>query len=156
MMPGTGALPGADTLVAGTCRPVPAVPGAGAEPVAGQPLTVTPHAPGPETAVPAGRPRSAGWAAANRQRVATAAIFSAGNVQEAMQALGPDAPQHLREAGELRVTHPGESLAELAARAGCTKHTLAGRLRRLLLKAAGLAAGETAAPAARPGPQPAF
>jgi hypothetical protein len=40
-------------------------------------------------------------------------------------------PPHLREAGELRVRHPQESLARLAELGGCSKDTLTGRLRRL-------------------------
>ncbi len=42
-----------------------------------------------------------------------------------------DVPQHLREAGRLRVAHPEASLAALAELAGCSKDTMTGRLRRL-------------------------
>uniref|UniRef100_UPI003F4946A3 helix-turn-helix domain-containing protein n=1 Tax=Amycolatopsis sp. CA-096443 TaxID=3239919 RepID=UPI003F4946A3 len=49
----------------------------------------------------------------------------------ALASSGDDVPASLREAGLLRLAHPRASLAELAELAGCSKDTMAGRLRRL-------------------------
>jgi hypothetical protein len=106
-----------------------------------EPPVAGPPAPGPR------RPGSPGWAAANRRRVQQAAVFGAGNVEAALKAVGDTVPGHLLAAGRLRASHPGESLSELAARAGCSKDTLAGRLRRLLQAAGRAAAAHPAAPA---------
>jgi len=46
----------------------------------------------------------------------------------------------LREAATLRQRHPDDDLATLAARAGCSRSAMAGRLRRLLSAAAGTSA----------------
>ena len=47
---------------------------------------------------------------------------------------GPDLPEHLREAGELRLAHKQASLEELGQLADppLTKDAIAGRIRRLL------------------------
>ena len=44
-------------------------------------------------------------------------------------------PEALREAAMLRQRHPGDDLRALAARAGCSRSAMAGRLRRLLTAA---------------------
>jgi DNA-binding protein WhiA len=51
--------------------------------------------------------------------------------------LGPDAPQHLKYAGELRLQHRDASLDELGRLADppMTKDAIAGRIRRLLATA---------------------
>jgi WhiA C-terminal HTH domain/WhiA LAGLIDADG-like domain len=46
-------------------------------------------------------------------------------------------PEALREAATLRERHPDDDLASLAARAGCSRSAMAGRLRRLLATAQG-------------------
>jgi hypothetical protein len=44
-------------------------------------------------------------------------------------------PPALREAAELRSRHPDDDLAQLAARAGCSRPAMAGRLQRLVAAA---------------------
>ena len=58
-------------------------------------------------------------------------------VQRALEILGPDVPEHLRVAGDLRVAHKQASLEELGALADppMTKDAVAGRIRRLLAMA---------------------
>ncbi|MGA9693234.1 MAG: DNA-binding protein WhiA, partial [Pseudonocardiaceae bacterium] len=55
-------------------------------------------------------------------------------VQRALQVLGPDIPEHLLLAGQLRLDHPQASLDELGRLADppMTKDAIAGRIRRLL------------------------
>ena len=55
----------------------------------------------------------------------------------AMEILGDQIPEHLKEAGYLRVTHQQASLEELGALANppMTKDAIAGRIRRLLAMA---------------------
>ena len=54
-----------------------------------------------------------------------------------MEILGEDVPDHLRQAGELRIEHKEASLEELGALADppMTKDAVAGRIRRLLAMA---------------------
>lgn len=54
-----------------------------------------------------------------------------------MELLGDDMPDHLRQAGELRLAHKQASLEELGALATppMTKDAVAGRIRRLLAMA---------------------
>jgi DNA-binding protein WhiA len=47
-------------------------------------------------------------------------------------------PPALREAAALRARHPDDDLAQLAARAGCSRPAMAGRLHRLIV-ASGIA-----------------
>ena len=58
-------------------------------------------------------------------------------VQRAMEILGAEIPEHLKEAGELRVNHGQASLEELGSLATppMTKDAIAGRIRRLLAMA---------------------
>jgi len=55
-------------------------------------------------------------------------------VARALEILGDDVPQHLREAGRLRAEHTQASLEELGqlAEPPMTKDAVAGRIRRLL------------------------
>lgn len=74
---------------------------------------------------------------ANLRRTAAAGVQQA----EAVAALEADSarwerlPAALREAATLRRQHPNADLASLAARAGCSRSAMAGRLRRLLVEA---------------------
>jgi DNA-binding protein WhiA len=54
-----------------------------------------------------------------------------------MEILGAEIPEHLKEAGELRVNHGQASLEELGSLATppMTKDAIAGRIRRLLAMA---------------------
>ena len=63
-----------------------------------------------------------------------AAVAAAARVQRALEILGPDVPDHLLSAGELRVQHRQASLEELGQLADppMTKDAVAGRIRRLL------------------------
>ena len=58
-------------------------------------------------------------------------------VERALEILGDDVPDHLKEAGRLRVEHKQASLEELGALADppMTKDAIAGRIRRLLAMA---------------------
>ena len=55
-------------------------------------------------------------------------------MQRALEILGDEVPDHLAQAGRLRVTHKQASLEELGALADppMTKDAVAGRIRRLL------------------------
>lgn len=81
--------------------------------------------------------RLANFDDANLRRSARAAVAAAARVQRAMEILGPEVPEHLREAGELRVKHGQASLEELGSLASppMTKDAIAGRIRRLLAMA---------------------
>jgi transposase-like protein len=68
----------------------------------------------------------------NARRTREAAPETSRRLQSALAVLGDQAPPLLAAAARLRITHPGDSLNELAARAGVTKDAIAGRLRRLL------------------------
>ncbi|WKD57616.1 Putative sporulation transcription regulator WhiA [Corynebacterium capitovis DSM 44611] len=71
---------------------------------------------------------------ANTRRSAQAAAAAAARVERAMDILGDDVPEHLAEAGILRVEHRLASLEELGRLADpqMTKDAVAGRIRRLL------------------------
>lgn len=71
---------------------------------------------------------------ANTRRSAQAAAAAAARVERAMEILGDDVPEHLAEAGYLRVEHSQASLEELGRLADpqMTKDAVAGRIRRLL------------------------
>nr|WP_165857975.1 DNA-binding protein WhiA [Corynebacterium alimapuense] len=78
--------------------------------------------------------RLANFDDANLRRSARAAIAAAARVERAMHILGDDVPEHLAEAGQLRVQHRQASLEELGRLADpqMTKDAVAGRIRRLL------------------------
>lgn len=71
---------------------------------------------------------------ANLRRSARAAVTAAARVERAMEILGDDVPEHLADAGRLRVQHREASLEELGRLADppMTKDAVAGRIRRLL------------------------
>jgi DNA-binding protein WhiA len=74
---------------------------------------------------------------ANLRRSAQAAVAACARVQRAMEILGTDIPEHLRYAGELRLSFRDSSLDELGHHADppMTKDAVAGRIRRLLAMA---------------------
>jgi hypothetical protein len=78
--------------------------------------------------------RLANFDDANLRRSARAAVAAGARVQRALEILGDDIPEHLREAGRLRLDHKQASLEELGALANppMTKDAVAGRIRRLL------------------------
>lgn len=71
---------------------------------------------------------------ANTRRSAQAAASAALRVERALEILGDEVPEHLAEAGFLRVEHRHASLEELGRLADpqMTKDAVAGRIRRLL------------------------
>jgi DNA-binding protein WhiA len=81
--------------------------------------------------------RLANFDDANLRRSARAAVAASARVQRALEILGEDAPEHLLEAGRLRIEHGQASLEELGALADppLTKDAVAGRIRRLLAMA---------------------
>ena len=81
--------------------------------------------------------RLANFDDANLRRSARAAVAASARVQRAMEILGKQIPDHLKEAGELRITHGQASLEELGSLASppMTKDAIAGRIRRLLAMA---------------------
>lgn len=81
--------------------------------------------------------RLANFDDANLRRSARAAVAAGARVQRAFDILGEDAPEHLREAGELRLRFKQASLEELGQRSDpqLTKDAVAGRIRRLLAMA---------------------
>ena len=81
--------------------------------------------------------RLANFDDANLRRSARAAVAASARVQRAMEILGAEIPDHLKEAGELRVNHGQASLEELGSLATppMTKDAIAGRIRRLLAMA---------------------
>ena len=81
--------------------------------------------------------RLANFDDANLRRSARAAVAASARVQRAMEIFGSEIPDHLKEAGELRVTHGQASLEELGSLASppMTKDAIAGRIRRLLAMA---------------------
>ncbi len=81
--------------------------------------------------------RLANFDDANLRRSARAAVAAGARVERAMEILGDDIPEHLREAGVLRLRHKQASLEELGALAQppMTKDAVAGRVRRLLAMA---------------------
>lgn len=74
---------------------------------------------------------------ANLRRSAQAAVAACARVERALEILGDEVPEHLREAGELRLGHRDASLDELGHHADppLTKDAVAGRIRRLLAMA---------------------
>jgi len=81
--------------------------------------------------------RLANFDDANLRRSARAAVAAGARVQRAFEILGVELPDHLREAGELRLAHKHASLEELGklAEPVLTKDAVAGRIRRLLATA---------------------
>lgn len=81
--------------------------------------------------------RLANFDDANLRRSARAAVAASARVQRALEILGPEIPDHLKEAGELRINHGQASLEELGSLASppMTKDAIAGRIRRLLAMA---------------------
>ena len=81
--------------------------------------------------------RLANFDDANLRRSARAAVAAGARVHRALEILGDDIPDHLREAGQLRLEHKEASLEELGQRADppMTKDAVAGRIRRLLAMA---------------------
>src|SRR5271157_135737 len=81
--------------------------------------------------------RLANFDDANLRRSARAAVAAGARVERALEILGPDAPQHLTMAGQLRMAHRQGSLEELGQLADppLTKDAIAGRIRRLLAMA---------------------
>src|SRR6266568_3824718 len=78
--------------------------------------------------------RLANFDDANLRRSARAAVAAGARVERALEILGPDAPEHLIVAGQLRIKHRQASLEELGqlAEPALTKDAIAGRIRRLL------------------------
>lgn len=74
---------------------------------------------------------------ANLRRSAQAAVAACARVERALEILGPDVPEHLSQAGALRLAHREASLDELGHHADppLTKDAVAGRIRRLLAMA---------------------
>mgnify|MGYP003351557096 CR=1 FL=1 len=70
-------------------------------------------------------------------RSARAAVAAGARVERALEILAEDVPEHLREAGRLRLEHKQASLEELGQLAvpPMTKDAVAGRIRRLLAMA---------------------
>ncbi|AZI57954.1 DNA-binding protein WhiA [Nakamurella antarctica] len=81
--------------------------------------------------------RLANFDDANLRRSARAAVAASARVERALFILGEDAPDHLAEAGRLRIEHGQASLEELGQLANppMTKDAIAGRIRRLLTMA---------------------
>ncbi|WP_460774037.1 DNA-binding protein WhiA [Microbacterium sp. GXF7504] len=81
---------------------------------------------------------------ANLRRSAQAAVAACARVERALEILGDTVPDHLRQAGELRLAHRDASLDELGhhAEPPLTKDAVAGRIRRLLAMADKKAAAE--------------
>ncbi|MCL6423378.1 DNA-binding protein WhiA [Brachybacterium sp. JHP9] len=81
--------------------------------------------------------RLANFDDANLRRSARAAVAAGQRVARALEILGDDVPDHLQEAGRLRLEHRQASLEELGrcAEPPMTKDAVAGRIRRLLAMA---------------------
>lgn len=81
--------------------------------------------------------RLANFDDANLRRSAQAAVAASARVERAFDILGDEVPEHLREAGQLRILHRDASLEELGrlATPPLTKDAVAGRIRRLLATA---------------------
>ena len=86
--------------------------------------------------------RLANFDDANLRRSARAAVAAGARVQRALEILGDDVPDHLRDAGMLRLEHRNASLEELGQLhvPPLTKDAVAGRIRRLLATADKVAA----------------
>ena len=74
---------------------------------------------------------------ANLRRSAQAAVAACARVERALEILGDTVPEHLKQAGDLRLAHRDASLDELGHHADppLTKDAVAGRIRRLLAMA---------------------
>lgn len=81
--------------------------------------------------------RLANFDDANLRRSARAAVAAGSRVERALEILGEEVPDHLAEAGRLRLEHKQASLEELGQLAvpPMTKDAVAGRIRRLLAMA---------------------
>ncbi|RCK70568.1 DNA-binding protein WhiA [Desertihabitans brevis] len=81
--------------------------------------------------------RLANFDDANLRRSARAAVAAGARVQRALEILGDEVPDHLRQAGLLRLEHKQVSLEELGQLHDppLTKDAVAGRIRRLLATA---------------------
>ena len=81
--------------------------------------------------------RLANFDDANLRRSAQAAVAAGARVLRAMEILGDEIPDHLKAAGQLRITHKQASLEELGSLSDppLTKDAIAGRIRRLLAMA---------------------
>ncbi|WP_084072986.1 DNA-binding protein WhiA [Demequina sp. NBRC 110052] len=81
--------------------------------------------------------RLANFDDANLRRSAQAAVAASARVARAFDILGDDVPDHLEQAGRLRLEHRDASLEELGKLADppLTKDAVAGRIRRLLATA---------------------
>jgi DNA-binding protein WhiA len=81
--------------------------------------------------------RLANFDDANLRRSARAAVAAGARVERALAILADEAPEHLLQAGRLRLEHKQASLEELGALSDpvMTKDAVAGRIRRLLAMA---------------------
>ncbi len=81
--------------------------------------------------------RLANFDDANLRRSARAAVAASARVERALEILGDDVPDHLRDAGTLRLQNKQASLEELGQlhQPPLTKDAVAGRIRRLLATA---------------------
>ncbi len=81
--------------------------------------------------------RLANFDDANLRRSARAAVAAGARVARALEILGDDIPDHLSQAGRLRLEHKQASLEELGQLSDpvLTKDAIAGRIRRLLAMA---------------------
>jgi cell division protein WhiA len=81
--------------------------------------------------------RLANFDDANLRRSARAAVAAGARVSRALEILADDAPEHLLQAGRMRIEHGQASLEELGALSDppMTKDAVAGRIRRLLAMA---------------------
>jgi DNA-binding protein WhiA len=81
--------------------------------------------------------RLANFDDANLRRSARAAVAAGARVERAFEVLGDDVPEHLLQAGRLRLENKQASLEELGAMSDppLTKDAVAGRIRRLLAMA---------------------
>ncbi|WIK65023.1 DNA-binding protein WhiA [Gleimia hominis] len=81
--------------------------------------------------------RLANFDDANLRRSAQAAVAAGARVARAFEILGEDVPEHLLQAGKLRIKHKQASLEELGklSTPPLTKDAIAGRIRRLLAMA---------------------
>ncbi|WP_030484230.1 DNA-binding protein WhiA [Nocardioides aequoreus] len=81
--------------------------------------------------------RLANFDDANLRRSARAAVAAGARVARALEILGDDIPDHLSQAGRLRLDHKQASLEELGQLSDpvLTKDAIAGRIRRLLAMA---------------------
>jgi DNA-binding protein WhiA len=81
--------------------------------------------------------RLANFDDANLRRSARAAVAAGARVERALEVLAEEVPDHLKQAGSLRLEHKQASLEELGAlhEPPLTKDAIAGRIRRLLAMA---------------------